>query len=969
VRTVSFLGLVAAIALTAGPLSVAQEAAKGPPKAPTELFQQIRGLVDEGRFDLAAAYLQLFLDSNPSDQDILDLERKYGNSVFQQLRTVPRWSDDDKVDKKAKENVEALIARGKQVTEAKLRTPERVNKYIRNLGASYEERVFAEMELKRTGDYVVPFMVEALRSGPERQLEEGIVGAIAKLEPPSVAGWIAALDALPPEQQYQVIAAVVSRRDVMDLRTAAQTDYTPYLWRMADRKDVNPSLARYALSVLDAIHGGTAQKRKPEAELVAAARTFYDHKARFASTRTNADGSPARVSVWVWDAAAMKLTKLDDVPVGQAEEYYGLRYARWALERRPEDEDAQRLILALAAERAVGRMLEQGKLDDIARTDPSVYRMLSDAPSAVLNDLLEQALNQNRTSLIVAVSQVLADRADRTAVSPRPGNPPRPSLFERALGYPDPRVQLTAAVGLLRSPVPVAPAVRGRVVEVLRRAAAADPGVPGGAKGQALLTDPNKVRADGEAALLRSLGYEVEYFPTGRDLLRRVSQASDFDLILVDRHVVYPELTDVMGHLRADANASRRPVLVVASSDKPRPPTLDLLLLRLAVLIAATETDPTEVPPPYTPDLTRPVEERDLARRASQIRRDGALQQLARVRTERLLRVIDTIGLELTPAQRFMVELRAAQITVAVLAAEYPISPESAPESARKIAELNRQVFVQPPVQDYARRVGIDALSARIERLEQDVNREPIARKKFEDLRPKVDPEALRLNLGTTRDLAAEARVSRQVRDYRNVRVIPEPYSVVAFQDDVKSAFSDPAAAPRDPAEKRAAARTAVEWLRKLATGEIPGFDVKSAEQTLRDALRSDDLAEPAIDAVGRFSSPGAQQDLLNLALTAGRPVPLRVKAADAVIRHIQTFGKSIEKGQAEAVTAAIGKEENAEVRGKLLVIRGFVGATSAEFIGELRGYAPPIVPPPAKPPEKKGSDEPVPEPKPKDKQ
>src|SRR5439155_9013398 len=104
-------------------------------------------------------------------------------------------------------------------------------------------------------------------------------------------------------------------------------------------------------------------------------------------------------------------------------------------------------------------------------------------------------------------------------------------------------------------------------------------------------------------------------------------------------HVVFPELTDVLGHLRADANASRRPVLVVASSDKPRPPTLDLLLLRLAVLIAATETDPTEVPPPYFPDLNRPVEERDAARRASQIRRDGALQQLARVRTARLLRV------------------------------------------------------------------------------------------------------------------------------------------------------------------------------------------------------------------------------------------------------------------------------------------------------------------------------------------
>src|SRR5262249_45266459 len=158
--------------------SAAQEAAKGPPKAPTELFQQFRGLLDEGRYDLAAGYLQQFLDSNPSDQDVLDLERKYGNAVFQQLRTVPKWSDDPKADTKAKENVEALVARGKQVTESKLRTPDRVNKYIGNLGATYEERVFAEMELKRTGDYAVPFMVDALRAGPDRATEVGIVGAV-----------------------------------------------------------------------------------------------------------------------------------------------------------------------------------------------------------------------------------------------------------------------------------------------------------------------------------------------------------------------------------------------------------------------------------------------------------------------------------------------------------------------------------------------------------------------------------------------------------------------------------------------------------------------------------------------------------------------------------------------------------------------------------------------------------------------
>lgn len=963
-RTVSFVALVAALALTAGPLATGQEAGKTAVKTPQELFGQVRGLIDEGRFDLAAAYLQQFMDSTPTDPDILALEQKYGNAVFQNLRNIPRWSEDAKANAKARENVETLVARARQVTETQLRNPQRVNKYIRNLGATYEERVFAELELRRTGDYVVPFMVDVLRNGPDRPLEEGIVGAITKLDVPSAAAWVAALDGLPPEQQYQVIAALAARPDALTLTTTAQSDYAPFLWRLADRKDLNAALAKYARTLLDKIVPGGAEKRKPEAELVAAGRVFYNHKGRYIDGRTNGDGTPTRVPVWTWDAAANKLVKLPDVPVGQADEYFGLRYGRWALERQPADEDAQRLILALAAERAVGRMVEAGKFENLAGTDPGVYRMLSDAPAAVLNDLLDQALHQNRTSLAIALTQVLADRADRAAVSPRPGNPPKPSLFERTLAYPDPRVQLSAAVGLLRSPVPVDPAVRGRVVEVLKRAAGAEANGP---KGQALITDPNRLRADASATLLRALGYEVEYFATGRDLLRRIARASDFDLILVDHHVVYPQLTDLMGHLRGDANAARRPVLVVASSDQPRRPTLDLLLLRLALLISATETDPAvEVPAPYFPDLTRPPEERDAARRATQIRRDGALRQLARARTDRLTRVIETIGLELSPQQKFLLGLRAAQVTSAVMAAEFPITPESAPETVRLMSELNRQLVLQPPVQEYARRIGIETLSARIERIEQDVNREPNALKKYEALRPRVDPDALRLNLGTTRDAAAEAKVGRVVRQYHNVHVIPEPYSMVGFQDDVKAAFADPADAPRDPAEKRAAARVAVEYLRRLATGEIPGFDIRSAEATLRDALRFDDLAEPAIDAVARFGSPAAQQDLLNLALIAGRPVPLRVKAADAVVRHIQTHGRAVEKGQAEAVAAAASKEENADLRGKLLVIRGLIGPTPAEYIGELKGYSPPIVPPAPKVPEKKEG-EPVPEPKPKD--
>jgi CheY-like chemotaxis protein len=949
VRTVASFGLAAALAVLAGQFAAGQDDPKGPSLKAQEAFQQFRALMGQGRFDLAAAYLQAFLDANPSDQDLLELEKKHGTTVFESLRNVPKWSDDPKTDKQARDNVEALIKRARAVVEKQLRDPARVNKYIRNLGATFEERVYAEQELRRTGDFAVPFMVDTLRNPPDPEVATGILRAITKLDAPAVAGWIAALDGLTPDQQFSVLSGITSRPDALNLTTAAQTDFTPFLWRVAALPpDASPAFRRLALDVLNRVYDGTADRRHPEAELVGIARTFQDHKARYQGAKANPDGTPAQVPLWVWDAAAQKLTKLENVPAPQADEHFGLRYARWALEQKPTFEPAQRLILSLAAERAV----ERGNFAHLARTDPAVYRMLTDAPPGLLTDLLDQAMGQKRTALVLALTQALADRADKGAVTPRPGPTPRPSLLEQALNYPDPRVQLAAADGLLRSTVPVPPAVRGRVVEVLRRAAAADPGVPGGSKGTALLADPNKQRADDTAVLLRSLGYEVEVFATGRDLLRRVAKASDFDLILVDRHVVFPELIDVVGHLRADANAARRPVLVVASSDTPRLPSIDQLLLRFALLVAATETEPVDMAPPYVPNLRRTPEEMETERVNLQIRRDGAFRVLAQARIGRIARLLETLGLELTPAQKAAVALRVEQITAAVLAAEYPLSPETAPETYRKFVELNRQIAIQPPTPEYLRRAGRDKLAALILRLEEDVMKNEPARRKYEELRPRIDVEALGLRVESTRDEEAEFRVARQLQNYPRVRVIPEPYSRTWLEEDVKAAFADPADAPRDPAEKRAGAKLAVEWLSRMATGGLPGFDVRSAVPELRAALRVDDFAEPAIEALPRFGTAEVQQDLLNLALTEGRPLPLRIKAADATIRHIQTHGRLIPQSLIDALVAQPRPDPNPELRGKLMVIRGLLVSNPNAFLADLRNYSPPIVPPPKEPKE-----------------
>jgi CheY-like chemotaxis protein len=942
----------------------AQEQPKDVPK-PLVLYSQFRELMTDGKYDIAANFLQAFLDANPTEQNLLDLEKKYGTTTFTGLRTVPKWSDDPKVDKKTRENVEEIVKLARAASEKLLRDPARVQKYIRNLGATYEERGFAELELRRTGDYAIPYMVEEFAITRDKDVYSGILGAIAKLDAHTMSGWVAALDILTPEQQYGVITAIAKRPDILNLLADAQTDLTPVLWRiMAMPAEQAPTLRAAAEEILNQLYPKTKSASKlPQAELVNIARTFYDHTARYAQPKKNGDGSPTTVPLWVADTKNPErrtVARIEDVPVGQADEYYGLRYARWALEAKPDYEPAQGMIISIAAERAI----ERAKYGNLAKSEPAVYKLLSDAPSAVLNEQLNRGLNQKKTALVLAMLQVLGDRGDRDAATPPAGTPPKPSLLAKALTYPDPQVQITAANALLRSPVPVPPELRGLIVDILRRAAAADPGVPANAKGSALLADPNKQRADSIAVLLRGLGYDVEVFTTGRDLLRRVGHASDFDVILIDHHSANPELIDLIGQLQADAKTGNRPTFVVASTDKPRLPTYDQLLVKFSALIAATENEIVLMPPLYVPDIRDTPEKINDGRKATAEKRDGTFRLTAANRMARMNRVIDSTGINLTDAQKLLLQLRLELITYAVLGAEFTISPESSPETVKRIAQLRRQIALQPPSKPYGVGLPTTDMLKLIERFEIDLGRVPAAKKRFEELYAKIDPVDLGLPVETFRDPVLEAKIGRTLQNYPSVRIIPEPFGRTTLAADLGAVQAEPGQAPRDQAEKKAAQKIAVEWLRKMATGELTGFDVKSAEGELRAALRIDDIAEAAIEALSKFGSADTQQALLSLAVNAMRPLPIRSKAADAGVRHIQANGKLVPKNISDEIADAATKEPDVALRGKLLTLKGMLAHNSGTFLNDLKGYTPPLIPGalPKLPPKEK-----EPEPKPKE--
>ncbi len=904
-----------------------------------EAFKDARELMQRGKFDLAAEQLKAFLAATPTDADLFTIQSRFGNSVFLQLRNVLRWSDNDAAEKEARATVEEIVKKSDAATKAVGRNPARIQTHIRNLAGSREERLYAQMQLKQSGDAVMPVMVELLRSTNDPELRSAILTNIPTLIADTVPGFLAALEGLPNDIKGPMLEAIANRPDVLALVSNAETDFTPHLWYYAGLPPEPASSVRAtSIALLNALTAGVADKKKPEAELTRLAQPFAVHAAGFRTL----DKVANKVKISTWDADKL-VVKVEEVTPAQAEEYFGLKYLRWAIERNPAYEPAQIAFVSLATERAV----ERAKFGDLSKTEPGVYQLLSAAPAAMLTGLLQTALAEKRTALALGLLQAIGDRAQKEPLSGSGKDRPSPAV--QALSYPDPRVQFAAALALLRSPGAPRHGQSAKIVEILRRALSADADGGGGKLGRAIIADPSAARGDKLVAAFREAGYSAERFASGRALMRRLGEASDYDLIVIDRHIVDPLFADTLTQVNAEPRSAGRPIVVVASSDLARPVPFEHLLLRLALLIAATETEDIKVPEPYVRDPNRPLDDPEQMKIANVERRDNKIDDLAGYRIKRMKRIVEAADINTTVPLTTRIGLRIPQLVYAVLAAEYKATATSAPRTVKQVQTATLVVRNRSDLDDAAKAVkDTDQLIRLMDQIEATMN--DAQKKKFEDLRERVPPEPLGLEFDTVRDLDLEASLLKAARPFRGVRVIPEPFSTFNLKRDIQAVGGDPAAIPRDAAEKKTTAKLAGEWLRRLALDEVPGYDVKPAEGDFRKALADDELAPDAAEALARIGTGDAQVALVSLALQAGRPAPIRLRAGDAAIRHAQGFGKLTNETVAAQAATIADSEPDAAIKAKLGVLARLVAATPPNFGAIIKAFPVKVPQPPVKP-------------------
>jgi hypothetical protein len=202
-----------------------------------------------------------------------------------------------------------------------------------------------------------------------------------------------------------------------------------------------------------------------------------------------------------------------------------------------------------------------------------------------------------------------------------------------------------------------------------------------------------------------------------------------------------------------------------------------------------------------------------------------------------------------------------------------------------------------------------------------------------------------------------EPRLRLMTDRYRNVSVAPPG---LALDEDglkrilpvlIKEAMGE----PLTEAQLKDYAERALVWLGRMARGDVPGYDVRPAADTVLSAVRSSKLSEPAqlaaIDVVGRLPGTKPQTELANVVVDPNRSLPVRNAAAQELVRHIEQHGPALDAAQ---VTALLGvmttKDTDPALRANVALVMGSMRPDAVATGQRLKQFQPKPPAPPEKP-------------------
>ncbi len=523
-----------------------QQLRESNPTTPTQLMHAAEAAYRFGRPDETKRYLGLLIESRPTSEAIAPLTRDFADLLL-------RLAREPQVQPEGKQVADAVFGAAEKVA----RDPARIVALVPQLASRDDGiRSAAVRSLREAGPYAVGPLLTVL-ADPNRAAEHRAVrDALTLLEPVADGPLLGALQS-PDESVRAQVMVVLGRRRVDE---AAWYLVQPAL------DPSGPKLLRDAASAaLFGVTGASPTQHDAERLLQRALDPLLAGRPH---RLPDPDGT---ITLWRWDVATNG-PQPHKLPTEDACRMLADRLTSELLALAPTNIAYLKLRLLAGLEWS---KVEVGLTQPLPRGEGTMYEMAVRVGPEMVSDVLQDALNQNRTAAALGAIEVLADTADVTMLAPSA----RESALARATAHGDLRVRTVAALTIAAKQPTEGFPLASRMRDALTQAAQTR-----GLR-KVLVGHPRLAEATDLVGRLALVGFEGEVHLTGQALLKAAVADVDCEMILITDAIDRAPVLETVQALRKDYRTARIPIGVLAraeNADRLELMTRDIPLVAVA---------------------------------------------------------------------------------------------------------------------------------------------------------------------------------------------------------------------------------------------------------------------------------------------------------------------------------------------------------------------------------------------------
>lgn len=503
------------------------------PSSPVQLIGSIETLMNLDQPEEAKRYIRRLQALKLDPEAMYVLQRRVGSGVFFRL------SRDKRYHPEGLQLADAVLEAAYQ----RSRDPARLAALVKELGdPSIGVRSAALSDLKEAGIDGVLALIGVLgdsaREAEHRRIQQALVAMDALAVEPLI-GTIFSPDANLRRQAIEILGAIESRVA------------TPYLIQPLWSSRQPPPVRRAAAAALSRIMGTLPTRREGE---------VYLHNEIEQLTSGDVPRKPdpdGNIQLWLWHAEKRLPVPLT-YEASDAALVVAAHLATDLYALAPDNPEYRRVYLMSILESA---KLIAGIDRSLPTGEGSARHLAGQAGAAAVEDVLVQALEQDRIAAAIGAVEVLGDVGDERLLLSDDG---RPKPLVQALMHSNRRLRFAAAEAIVKiDPHHDYPGA-SHLPETLGYLAAT------AGMRRVLIGHPQRATAQSLVGLLAQLGYEADTAVTGRELFLQAVRSPDYDIVLVSDGIDDRPLHETLQTLRKDRRTAWLPIGVMAREENLR---------------------------------------------------------------------------------------------------------------------------------------------------------------------------------------------------------------------------------------------------------------------------------------------------------------------------------------------------------------------------------------------------------------